>query len=221
MTGFAINDVSALEVNRISGSDVAFVTAGQNPEVVATTLQPPIARSLAEMLRSDSHAMGKAMRAGKAVPRAELELGGEPWFALQSPLMDAAGKPVGATVALASLRRRARRLPPDRDRADRRRPALGADRGRALLPAWRGGRCGRCDSSPPRPRPPGRGTTTSASTSDRTDEVGKLAFAFDELLADLREKRDMEAYVTELSRNLPEPAQARPWWAGRRAARCS
>src|SRR6185369_12315640 len=44
---------------------------------------------------------------------------------------------------------------------------------------------------------------------DRSDEVGKLSRAFDELLADLREKRDMEAYVTELSRNLPEPQQGR------------
>ncbi|HEY2737255.1 MAG TPA: protein kinase, partial [Thermoanaerobaculia bacterium] len=45
--------------------------------------------------------------------------------------------------------------------------------------------------------------------SDRNDEVGKLARAFDVLLGDLREKRDMETYVTELSRNLPEPQQGR------------
>ncbi|MFL6199815.1 MAG: protein kinase domain-containing protein, partial [Thermoanaerobaculia bacterium] len=38
---------------------------------------------------------------------------------------------------------------------------------------------------------------------------GQLASAFDELLADLREKRDMETYVTELSRNLPEPSQGK------------
>src|SRR5947199_1264355 len=45
--------------------------------------------------------------------------------------------------------------------------------------------------------------------SDRKDEVGRLAHTFHELLGDLREKRDMEEYVNELSRNLPEPAAAR------------
>ena len=36
-----------------------------------------------------------------------------------------------------------------------------------------------------------------------------MARSFDQLLADLREKRDMETYVTELSRNLPEPSQGK------------
>src|SRR4051794_29666815 len=45
--------------------------------------------------------------------------------------------------------------------------------------------------------------------SARNDEVGRLAQSFQDLLADLREKRDMEEYVNELSRNLPEPAAAR------------
>jgi HAMP domain-containing protein len=43
----------------------------------------------------------------------------------------------------------------------------------------------------------------------RGDEVGKLARSFDVLLSDLREKRDMEQYVAELSRTLPDAGPAR------------
>ena len=39
---------------------------------------------------------------------------------------------------------------------------------------------------------------------DRGDEVGELAAAFSSLLSELREKRDMEVYVNELARSVPE-----------------
>ncbi len=38
-----------------------------------------------------------------------------------------------------------------------------------------------------------------------TDEIGKLGHAFDSLLSSLREKGDMEGYVSSLSKFLPEP----------------
>ena len=103
VTGFAIDDAAANQVNEVSGSQLAFVTLGDEPRVVATTLPPSTAKSLAAALRSGEKGMGKAMHAGEAVPRTELTLDGEPWLAFQSPLMDAAGKPVGASIALASM----------------------------------------------------------------------------------------------------------------------
>ncbi len=39
-----------------------------------------------------------------------------------------------------------------------------------------------------------------------TDEIGKLGQAFDSLLSSLREKGDMEGYVSSLSKFLPEPS---------------
>jgi len=209
VTGFAITDVSADEVNRVSGVDVAFVANGEaGPEIVATTLPAATARSLAASLASREAAVGNAMRAGKTVPQAEVSLDGEPWFALLSPLLDAAGKPVGATVALASLARElaayrqiqnvllasglvAVLLAPFLSFAITRRTLRPV---RRLLAAAEAARQGDYDQK---------------IDSDRPDEVGRLAHAFSELLSDLREKRDMEAYVTELSRNLPEPVQGR------------
>ena len=84
----------------------------------------------------------------------------------------------------------------------RRAPAAGAQAGRRR----RGGAAGELRPAD-RLRPQRRG--------------GRARQTFDELLADLREKRDMEEYVTELSRNLPEaPRPRRVLRARRRAGTC-
>ncbi|MFL6196005.1 MAG: protein kinase domain-containing protein [Thermoanaerobaculia bacterium] len=211
ITGFQIADQAegVKEIREVSGADIAFVAAGpKGPRIVATTLAPAMAEGLAAAISAGKGGMGDAMRAGKTVPRAELDLGGEPWIALESPLKDADGAPVGATVALASLRRElgayrqiqnvlwgaglaAVLLAPFLSFAFARR-AMGPVR--RLVAAAEAARQGNYDQ---------------AIDSDRPDEVGRLAHAFHELLTDLREKRDMEEYVTELSRNLPDAPAAR------------
>ncbi|MEZ5463192.1 protein kinase [Dokdonella sp.] len=42
--------------------------------------------------------------------------------------------------------------------------------------------------------------------SEGNDALGRLASAFDSLLSDLREKKDIEGYVGQMARFLPEPA---------------
>lgn len=209
ITGFAIDDATANQVNEVSGSQLAFVTLGNEPRVVATTLPPTTARSLAAALRSGKQGMGRAMRAGEAVPRTELTLDGDPWLAFQSPLMDAAGKPVGATIALASM---GQGLAAYREIQ---LVLLAAGLFSALLA---GGLSYYLVNRTLQPVKQLAAAAEAArqgnydqriSAGNRGDEVGQLASAFDELLADLREKRDMEAYVTELSRNLPEPSQSK------------
>ncbi len=107
ITGFQISDQAegVRELREVSGADVAFVAATpEGPRIVATTLPPSTARSLASALATGDR-MGQALRAGKELPRTELSLNGEPWIVVESPLRDADGAPVGATVALASLER--------------------------------------------------------------------------------------------------------------------
>ena len=213
VTGLAITEAAAREIHDISGADVAFVAGGaQGPQVVATTLPKETARSLSEALGSRGDALGRALQAGQKAEETEIELDGEPWIGVLSPLAEretrAEGRPVGATIALASLRKE-----------------LGAYReietvlivaglASALLGGLLAFALARRTLAPLRQL----GTAAEAArqgdydqkiSTGRTDEVGRLAQAFDDLLGDLREKRDMEAYVTELSRNLPEPAQGR------------
>jgi class 3 adenylate cyclase len=211
ITGFQITDQAegVREVREVSGADVAFVAAGpEGPRIVATTLPQSTARSLAASLAREG-GMGKAMRAGKAVPRTELELnGGEPWIAVESPLRDADGSPVGATVALASL---------ERELATYRQiqnVLFGTGLAAVLIAPFLSFAFARRALRPVRQlvaaaEAARQGNYDQQIDSDRTDEVGRLAHTFHELLAGLREKRDMEEYVNELSRNLPEPAAAR------------
>ncbi|HEV7505013.1 MAG TPA: protein kinase [Thermoanaerobaculia bacterium] len=211
VTGFQItNQAEGLrEVREISGADVAFISNGASgPQIVATTLPPGTASSLAASLGPASRGMGAALRSGKAVPRIEMSLGGEPWLALESPLRDAAGKPVGATVALASLEQK---LAVYRQIQN---VLLGAGLAAVLIAPFLSFAFARRALKPVRQlltaaEAARQGHYDQTIGSDRRDEVGRLAQAFQELLADLREKRDMEAYVTELSKNLPEPQPAR------------
>jgi HAMP domain-containing protein len=210
ITGFQITDQAegVKEVREVSGADVAFVSTGPDgPHIVATTLPRSTAHSLAMSL-SKGDRMGAALRAGRAVPRTELELNGEPWIAVESPLRDADGSAVGATVALASL---------ERELATYRqiqRVLLGTGLAAVLIAPFLSFAFARRALRPVRQLAAAaeaarQGNYDQQIDSGRTDEVGRLAHTFHELLADLREKRDMEEYVNELSRNLPEPASAR------------
>jgi HAMP domain-containing protein/tRNA A-37 threonylcarbamoyl transferase component Bud32 len=208
VTGVAITDASAREVNEISGADVAFVALGQEPKVVATTLPQDTARSLVTSLRSRDHALGKALEAGRSMEETEIELDGEPWIALVAPLAGAGGRPVGATIALASLRKELtayRQIETILILAG----LVSALLGGALAFALARRTLAPLRSLAGAAEAARQGDYDQKIATGRTDEVGRLAGSFDELLANLREKRDMEAYVTELSRNLPEPAQGR------------
>ncbi|HEV2854437.1 MAG TPA: protein kinase [Thermoanaerobaculia bacterium] len=212
VTGFAISDVSAREANRVSGADVAILAnpaeGEREPEIVATTLGERMARSLTAALASGGHGMGEALRAGRAMAQAELVLDGEPWLAQEAPLLDAQGKAVGAMVALASL---------ERELAAYRQiqnVLLAAGLAAVLLAPFLAFAFTRRALAPVRrlvaaAEKARQGDYDEKIDSDRTDEVGRLAHAFHDLLADLREKRDMEEYVNDLSRTLPEPAPAR------------
>ncbi|HEY0783648.1 MAG TPA: cache domain-containing protein, partial [Thermoanaerobaculia bacterium] len=204
--GFAIDDAAAREVNQVSGTDVAFVAdMEQGPQVVATTLTAPLQQALTASLRSRELEIARALKAGKAVPESELTLTGAPWMALSVPLLDSAGHAVGATVTLASL---------DQRMAGYRQIEvilLVAGLAALLIAPLLAFAFTRQTLAPVRrlvaaTEAARQGDYSQKVEVGRSDEVGKLAGAFDELLSDLREKRDMEAYVTDLSRNLPEPA---------------
>ena len=212
VTGFAITNAAAAEVSQVSGADIAILANGeQGPEIAATTLPAKTARSLAAALAAGARgmgAMGTAMRQGKAVQQTTLELEGEPWLAQETPLLDAAGKPVGASLTLASLQKE---LAAYRQIQN---VLLGAGLAAVLIAPFLAFAFARRAMGPVRrlvtaTEAARQGNYDQQIDSQRTDEVGRLAHSFHDLLADLREKRDMEEYVTELSRNLPEPAPAR------------
>ena len=207
VAGFAIDDAKARAVQKVSGNDIAFVAMMNDgrPAIVATTLPGEEARALLEELRADRPMLAKVVMAGEEVPQAELDVRGESQLASLLPLEDAQGKPVGTAVALASLDEA---LAPYRQ-------IQGVLLAAGLLSMLVAG--GLSWAIARRALAPVRRLAAAAEAArqgdygqriavDRADEVGRLARSFDELLSELREKSDMEAYVTELSRTLPEPA---------------
>ena len=106
VTGFAITDEPARAAMRVSGTEVAIVANRDGaPEVAATTLDADRASRLVAELRLQPDLFARVAGRGEVAEGVELTLGGEPWIAHLAPLVDAGGKPVGATVALASLDR--------------------------------------------------------------------------------------------------------------------
>ncbi len=203
--GFAINDVRALEVKQQTNTEVAYLTATTSgASMVASTLAAPDQDRLLQTLRLQGDLLERVTRRGETVDRVEIVLDGHRFLASLSPLKDAAGAAAGASVSLASLDRELVGYLKIRNLLlgiglltlaaasvvsfllSRRifRPV------RQLVAAATAARQGDFDVDLPK-RAPG--------------EVAELAGAFDHLLADLRERRDMAAYVSALSRNLPEP----------------
>ncbi|HSG41123.1 MAG TPA: cache domain-containing protein, partial [Thermoanaerobaculia bacterium] len=208
ITGYAITNQSVAAANRVSGADLAVVANGERgPEVVATTLPERTARDLSAAL-ARAPEMGRALQAGQAMEQGEIELDGDPWLVQTAPLLDAEGKAVGASMALASLERELavyRQI---------RNVLLAAGLAAVLVAPFLAFAFARRALAPVRrlvaaAEAARQGNYDQKIDSERTDEVGRLAHAFHELLADLREKRDMEEYVADLSRTLPEPSQAR------------
>jgi class 3 adenylate cyclase len=206
--GYRITNVRALEVKTGTGSEIVFL-AGAGATPVASSLTPQGTDRALAALRLKGNLLSRAIEQGERSVQAQIELDGERWLALLSPLPDAEGKPVGAVVSLASL---------DRELAGYRsiRDLLLGVGVAALLAAL--GIAFLLSRRVSRPIQALVGAVESARGGDYdvtlprggSGEVLSLANAFNALLAELRERRDMAEYVTKLSRNLPDGGAAPP-----------
>ncbi len=199
-----------LGLESFGGNEVAVLTDQDGaPAVAASTLDPERGRGLAAAVQARPELLSRVIEGGETVPDVDLDLAGEPWLALFAPLTDAAGEPVGAWAVLVSL---------DRELAPFRavqRALVLAGLAAVLLAAALSYGFARRLLGPIRRLAAAAGAARDGDydqeiPTGRGDEVGSLALAFDQLLSDLREKRDMEAYVAELSRTLPEASSPRP-----------
>ncbi len=204
IAGFKIDEVLANDLEAASGTKVAFLAAGERGvKVVASTLGSGASSELVSALGGR-----RALTDGqRAETDRSLTIDGRPWLARVTPLLDHPdGVPVGGTVALVSL---------DEQLAPFRRLqwvqlivgllsiatalALSFGLGRRVLGPIR-----RLVKSAEAAR---QGDYEQKVPLEGRDEVGNLARSFNHLLSDLRQKRDMEVYLGDLARNLPEPAR--------------
>jgi HAMP domain-containing protein len=203
LAGLALDNALANDVKRVSGADVAYLTADERPRVVATTLDVPSTDRLLGQLQRN-RALRESLRSSDASPRSfRLELGEDRWVAQLSPLSDRDGEVFGSTIALTSL---------DRAMAAYQSIPLvvlligvGAIVVALLLSYLISQRI---------LRPVQRLTSAAEAAVDGDyrhevatgggDEIGRLSRAVDSLLSSLREKRDMEDYMAEMARHVRE-----------------
>ncbi len=196
VTAYAIDDAAAIQLRDVNNTEVAFLLdTGGEPALAAKTLGPGAASELLAYL---------ATRPDLTDGYFEVELQRQNWLAWIRPLQDVGADDIGALIHLTSLeielegfRRIGRTL-------------LGVGLLTVVLALIVSYLLSRRVLKPVRQLAEvaidaAEGNFDQAIKVDRGDEVGQLGEAFDVLLSELREKRDMEIYVNELARTLPDP----------------
>jgi len=211
LAGLAIDNALANDVKRVSGADVAYLSAGERLGVLATTLDVPSTDRLLAELAGNEALSGSLLQSAESGRTFRLDLAGDRWLMQLSPLIDARGETFGTTVALTSL---------DRELAAYQGiPMVVLITGVvaivvALILSY---------LISQRILRPVRSLTSAAEAAldgnyrhevatEGADEIGRLSRAFDSLLSSLREKRDMEDYMADMARHLPDgrPAKRQP-----------
>lgn len=198
VAGFALDDAVAVGLKRIAGAEVCYVAAGpEGARVTASTL----GASGGALVSALDDGLKSAMAGrGTMIPRLWLER--RMWGARVEPLWDARGGAVGAVVTLASL---------DGALAPYRRiqEALLVVGLLAMLAAFAASWMMARRLSRPLERLAAaadaarEGRTDVPIESGGPDEIGRLAAAFRSLLAELREERELAAFLAARSRTLP------------------
>jgi len=190
VAGYGLDEAVASQIRRLTHSEIAFLVrpTGQ-PERLAASSLGPRESSLSAALPS----LGSGGPEGQPF---EVDLGGDRHIGVRIPLVAAGGEDVGAALALRSLSAETAAF--RQFRASLVLVALGV-MAVGLLAAWGAasritGPVRKLASLVERVRD---GSYTGAVSVPGRDEIGVLARAFNRLLADLREKDQMIAFLRE------------------------
>lgn len=211
LLGKRVDNTLGERIRRVSDADIAFVAplADERIRIVGSSLEPARKAALQEALDGDLLGLANAVRMATRIEHGRLRLDGSDWVVRATPLDAAGGAEVGAAIQLTSY---------DEAAAGYRSllntvaftglAALAVALPLSLLLV-------RASLRPLREMARAAQEAASGNYQARfepggRDELAALGNAFDSLLSDLRGERDIEAYVTHLSRLLPEPGDADP-----------
>ena len=202
LAAYQIDDTMALDLRRMTATEVVFLTRTSGdalPSPAAGTLDSAEAEELAQWLKNQPLAEESAV---------EVSLGSRRYLATARPIRDPLDNEVGRVLNLGSLDDA---LEPFQ-RISNILAIVGLITALLALPI--------SFFLPRKLLEPLRRLADAADAAargdldqtihgtDRRDEVGQMADAFDSLLAELRETRDMQVYLRELSRTLPDQEKA-------------
>jgi HAMP domain-containing protein len=202
-----VNDEFCREMARISGAQIAFwLPVDKRLELVASSFDDQGSKALREALAAQSADVLGAVSAGKPVAQVKLSFAGQEWGA---QILPTGGEGVGRLGAVLALTSTDKIVASYRDILHW--LVLGglASMFLALLLSYifakRILRPVRTMADAAEQAAAGNYQTQIGVTGN--DELARLSHAFDSLLSDLREKSDIEGYVGNLSRFLPDPAR--------------
>lgn len=207
LIALAVDDELSRKVAQVSGAQIAFwLPHDDRLELAASSLDASAVADLQQAFAAQRAELVPVITAGKTLERVSLHFGGQDWVAKLAPTAAPGIGKLGAVMALAS--------------ADQIIASYGAILNWVLLAGLASMVAALLLSfliskGILRPvRTMAKAAEDAAAGNYRThigiegeDELARLARAFDTLLSELREKSDMEGYVGNLARFLPEPGQ--------------
>lgn len=202
-----VDDRLGQRVGRVSAANIAFLLPqAAGVEIIGSSLEGASLEALRAAVASDMSGLASAVRDGRAVPRVELLLGGASWVGQLQPLDAEGGAEIGSALQLTSVEQASAGY-----RAIVNSVALtGLVTLIIALPLSL-----LLAKASLRPLTEMASAAKAAVAGDYQarlnvggkDELADLAQAFDSLLSDLRGERDIESYVTQLSRLMPDPGE--------------
>ncbi len=203
----SVNDELCRQVAKVSGAQIAFwLPVDKHLELVASSLDDSERTALRTAMAAQPAEVTSAAANGHAVPRLQLRFARQEWGAQLLPTASEGVGRLGAVMALTST---------DKVVASYRDilnwVVIGGLTSMLLalvlsyLFAKRILRPVRTMALAAEQAVAGNYQTRIGVTG--SDELARLSHAFDHLLSDLREKSDIEGYVGNLSRFLPDPAR--------------
>jgi serine/threonine-protein kinase len=215
-----VSDELCRQVAKVSGAQIAFWlparaqqaataenTDGKPPgrlQLAASSFDEPGAKALQAAVSDPATGLATAIGAAKPLARVPLELSGQHWIAQLAPTAAVGETALGAVLALTSADTIVASY---RDILNRVLLAGVLSIAIALLLSYL---LAKGILRPVRTMALAAEQAAAGNYQTRlgvsgSDELARLSQAFDSLLSDLREKSDMEGYVGNLSRFLPDP----------------
>lgn len=202
----AVDDALVRKIAQVSGAEIAFwMPFGGKPVLVATSLEAPLASSLREAVTARSSVLAPTGTGGGQ----HIDLGGQDWVARLAPTAARDAADLGDVMVLESSD-----LVVASYRAILNSVLLGGLVTLLLaLPLSyliSKGILRPVSAMASAAEQAAAGNFQTRLGTQGSDELARLSRAFDSLLSDLREKSDMEGYVGNLARFLPEPGREGP-----------
>jgi eukaryotic-like serine/threonine-protein kinase len=206
LAGFQVKAETLTKAKEAANTDfVFFIPTDSGSKVAVSTLSTELTRA-AEQAVSKLPSFQALMKEGTETASLDLELNGQKYIGRFEALTDGLGSRQGGSLALTAVDPI---LAPFR--AIQRAVLLGGLLATALagLIAWQLGRgvVRPLQSLAEAADAASHGDYSKSLSVQTNDEVGQLSKSLQTLLSELNEKKEMEGYVYDISRYLPDPAQ--------------